>query len=72
MRRSRFTAEEFRVLATERPLDVPDLQRRIRGTIEDAERFIGGIPSNAVASSSPSSAEISSGMLERYLGGPCE
>jgi Nucleotidyl transferase AbiEii toxin, Type IV TA system len=29
-RHSRFTAEEFRVLATERPIDVPALHRRIR------------------------------------------
>jgi hypothetical protein len=47
-RHSRFTAEEFRVLATERPLDVADVHRRIRGMIEDAERFIGGIPSDDV------------------------
>jgi hypothetical protein len=47
-RHSRFTAEEFRVLATERPIDVPDLHRRIRGMIEDAERFISRIPSDAV------------------------
>jgi hypothetical protein len=48
MRHSRFTAEEFRVLATERPIDVPDLHRRIRGMIEDAGRFISRIPSDAV------------------------
>lgn len=47
-RHSRFTAEEFRVLATEQPIDVPDLHRRIRSMIEDAERFISGIPSDAV------------------------
>ena len=47
-RHSRFTAEEFRVLATERPIDVPDLHRRIRNMIEDAERFISLIPSDAV------------------------
>jgi hypothetical protein len=47
-RHSRFTAEEFRVLATERPLNVSDVHRRIRGMIEDAERFIGGIPSDDV------------------------
>src|SRR5450759_719269 len=47
-RHSRFTAEEFRVLATERPLDVPDVHRRIRSMIEDAERFIGEIPSDDV------------------------
>jgi hypothetical protein len=48
MRHSRFTAEEFRVLATERPIDVPDLHRRIRSMIEHAERFISRIPSDAV------------------------
>ncbi len=47
-RHSRFTAEEFRVLAIERPLDVSALHRRIRSMIEDAERFIGQIPSDAV------------------------
>jgi hypothetical protein len=45
---SRFTAEEFRVLATERPLDVSEVHRRIRGMIENAERFIGEIPSDDV------------------------
>ena len=47
-RHSRFTAEEFRVLATERPIDVPDLHRRIRRMIEDAEFFIDRVPSDAV------------------------
>ncbi|HXJ93424.1 MAG TPA: nucleotidyl transferase AbiEii/AbiGii toxin family protein [Terriglobia bacterium] len=47
-RHSRFTAEEFRVLATERPIDVRGLHRRIRSMIEDAERFISRIPSDAV------------------------
>jgi hypothetical protein len=47
-RHSRFTAEEFRVLATERPIDVPDLHRRIRGMLEDAEKFISHIPSDAI------------------------
>ena len=47
-RHSRFTAEEFRVLATERPIDVPDLHRRIRSMIENADRFITRIPSDAV------------------------
>jgi hypothetical protein len=48
-RHSRFTAEEFRVLATERPLDVPGFHRRIRAMIEDAERFIGRVASDAVS-----------------------
>jgi hypothetical protein len=47
-RHSRFTAEDFRVLATEQPIDVPDLHRRIRSMIEDAGRFISRIPSDAV------------------------
>jgi hypothetical protein len=47
-RHSRFTAEEFRVLATERPIDVPDLHRRIRSMIQHAEEFVGRIPSDAV------------------------
>ena len=47
-RHSRFTAEEFRTLATERPIDIADLHRRIRSMIEDAESFIGRIPSEAV------------------------
>lgn len=47
-RHSRFTVEEFRVLATEQPLDVSDLHRRIRSMIENAEQFISRIPSDAV------------------------
>jgi hypothetical protein len=47
-RHSRFTAEEFRVLATERPLEVSDVHRRIRNMIEDAERFTSEIPSDDV------------------------
>lgn len=47
-RHSRFTAEEFQALATEQPIDVRGLHRRIRGMIEDAERFIARLPSDAV------------------------
>jgi Nucleotidyl transferase AbiEii toxin, Type IV TA system len=47
-RHSRFTAEEFQVLATEQPIDVPGLHRRIRSMIEDAEGFIARLPSDAV------------------------
>jgi hypothetical protein len=47
-RHSRFTAEEFRVLATERPINVPEIHRRIRNMIEDAQVFIRRIPSEAV------------------------
>lgn len=38
----------FRVLATERPIDVPDLHRRIRSMLEEAGGFISRIPSDAV------------------------
>ncbi|UFN49331.1 nucleotidyl transferase AbiEii/AbiGii toxin family protein [Roseomonas sp. OT10] len=47
-RHSRFTAEEFRALATEQPIDVQGLHRRIRGMIEEAEAFVGTLPSDAV------------------------
>jgi hypothetical protein len=47
-RHSRFTAEEFEVLATTEPVDVPGLHRRIRRMIEDAESFIAKLPSDAV------------------------
>jgi len=47
-RHSRFTAEEFQALATEEPIDVPGLHRRIRAMIEDAASFIAKLPSDAV------------------------
>ena len=47
-RHSRFTAEEFQVLATEEPIDVRGLHRRIRSMIESAESFIATLPSDAV------------------------
>jgi hypothetical protein len=47
-RHSRFTAEEFRVLATEEPIDVANLHRRIRNMLEDAQQFVSRIPSDAV------------------------
>jgi hypothetical protein len=47
-RHSRFTAEEFRALATEEPIDVPGLHRRVRSMIEEAESFIARLPSDAV------------------------
>jgi hypothetical protein len=47
-RHSRFTVEDFRVLATQQPIDVPDLHRHIRGMLEDAEYFISRIPTEAV------------------------
>jgi hypothetical protein len=48
IRHSRFTGEEFQVLATEQPIDVRALHRRIRDMIEDAENFIAKLPSDAV------------------------
>ena len=47
-RHSRFTIEEFQALATEQPIDVPRLHRRIHSMIEDAESFIARLPSDAV------------------------
>jgi Nucleotidyl transferase AbiEii toxin, Type IV TA system len=47
-RHSRFSAEEFRVLATEQPIDARDIHRRTRAMLEDAERFIAVLPSDAV------------------------
>jgi hypothetical protein len=47
-RHSRFSADEFEAIATERPLDISDLHRRIHAMIEDAEQFINRIPSEAV------------------------
>jgi hypothetical protein len=47
-RHSRFTTEEFQALATEEPIDVPALHRRIRSMIEEAENFIAKLPSDAV------------------------
>ena len=47
-RHSRFTAEEFQVLATEQPIDAHALHQRIRSMIEDAEGFIARLPSDAV------------------------
>ncbi len=47
-RHSRFTVEEFRVLATKEPIDVRVLHRRIRTMIEHAEAFVAKLPSDAV------------------------
>jgi hypothetical protein len=47
-RHSRFTVEEFQALATEQPIDMRGLHRRIRGMIEHAEGFIAKLPSDAV------------------------
>jgi hypothetical protein len=47
-RHSRFTSEEFRALATERPIDMQELHKRIRAMLDDAELFVSELPSNAV------------------------
>lgn len=47
-RHSRFTAAEFQALATDQPTDVQAMHRRIRAMIEDAERFLAALPSDAV------------------------
>ena len=47
-RQSRFTADEFQALATERPLDIPALHARIRGMIEAAGAFLAALPCDAV------------------------
>ena len=45
---SRFTAEEFKVLATAAPIDVPVLHQQIRSMIQDAEAFLSKLPSKEV------------------------
>lgn len=45
---SRFTAEEFQVLATEKPIDATSLRRQIRNLIAEAESFIARLPIDAV------------------------
>jgi hypothetical protein len=47
-RHSRFTVEEFRVLATALPIDVPNMHKRIRRMIEDADEFISHLKSSDV------------------------
>ena len=47
-RHSRFTAEEFRALSTEHPLDSGEVHRNVRSMLEDAEAFISQIPSEFV------------------------
>jgi hypothetical protein len=75
-RHSRFTAEEFRALATEQPIDVPGLHRRIRGMLEDAEQFISRIPSDAVgvvflAGGNPVQPDLEAlGTYQRHVGTP--
>lgn len=75
-RHSRFTAEEFQVLATERPLDPSDVHRRIRRMIEDAERFISRVPSDAVGllflkQGTPVQPDVEAlGHYQRHTGSP--
>ena len=47
-RHGTFTADEFRVLATEKPLDPPWLHQRIKAMLDDAAGFIARLPSEAV------------------------
>ena len=75
-RHSRFTAEEFQVLATERPLDPSDVHRRIRSMLEDAERFISRVPSDAVGllflkHGTPVQPDLEAlGQYQRHTGSP--
>jgi len=43
-----FTADEFRALATEKPLELRGLHKRIKAMLDDAETFIARLPSDAV------------------------
>nr|WP_294511473.1 nucleotidyl transferase AbiEii/AbiGii toxin family protein [uncultured Rhodopila sp.] len=76
-RHSRFTAEEFQALATEQPIDVRDLHRRIRAMIEEAETFIARLPSDAVGViflDGDKPVQPDPGALDRYQrnpGAPC-
>jgi hypothetical protein len=46
VRHSRFTAEEFRSLAVDSPLDIPALSQRIRDMLKAADAFIAAMPSD--------------------------
>ena len=72
-RHSRFTAEGFRVLATDQRVNVHDLHRRIRDMIEDAGAFIAKVPSYAVGvlfleNGTPVQPDITT--LQRYQRNP--
>lgn len=72
-RHSRFTAEEFQVLATEQPIDVRGLHRRIRNMIENAETFIAKLPSadvGVVFMDGEIPVEPDLGALDRYQRNP--
>jgi hypothetical protein len=47
-RNSRFTANEFQALATERPIEPASLHQRIRAMLEDAAAFLPRMPSDLV------------------------
>ena len=47
-RHATFTADEFQVLATDKPIDPRKLQKRIKSMLDDAEAFIARLPSDAV------------------------
>jgi hypothetical protein len=47
-RHSSFTADEFLGLATQEPLDPRALHKRIKAMLENADEFIGRLPSDAV------------------------
>jgi len=47
-RHSTFTADEFQSLATEKPLDIKQTHKQIKAMLDDAEAFIGRLPSDAV------------------------
>jgi hypothetical protein len=47
-RRSWFTPSDIAALSTEQPIDAADLHRRIRTMLDDAEAYIGRLPSDAV------------------------
>ena len=47
-RHGTFTTDEFETLATDKPLDPREIQKRIKAMLADAEAFIARLPSDAV------------------------
>jgi hypothetical protein len=47
-RHSRFTKEEFRVLSTGEPIDIPQLHKTIRAMLDEAGQFIQSLPTSAI------------------------
>jgi hypothetical protein len=47
-RHSTFTADEFETLATEQPLDIRALHKRIKAMLSQADAFVAQLPSDAV------------------------